>query len=262
MMNHPEYPMGTVSTTCFSQPNNNNNSGYNFYYGGNGYVSDSAPRRADGMNQFANNGFYNQPVQPQPMQPTQPDMGSGVMGMLMNPEPGIQPNSVYGCGNNNNNGFNTFATEARRADAMSQQNVGYNPWAQNQPMPQPVAPAAPVNVQPQMNYGYNYGYGYGSQASNEYPVLSGAYQMPAGNPFEKKNGVNQWDAMYGTNQFVFTGTGVMNSQWPVPNQPQNVMPNYTFPQNAMPNFSQPNPATFSGPELSWTAQANASWATK
>jgi hypothetical protein len=163
---------------------------------------------------------------------------------------------------NNNNGFNTFATEARRADAMSQQNVGYNPWAQNQPMPQPVAPAAPVNVQPQMNYGYNYGYGYGSQASNEYPVLSGAYQMPAGNPFEKKNGVNQWDAMYGTNQFVFTGTGVMNSQWPVPNQPQNVMPNYTFPQNAMPNFSQPNPATFSGPELSWTAQANASWATK
>jgi hypothetical protein len=55
----------------------------------------------------------------------------------------------------------------------------------------------------------------------------------------------------------------MNSQWPNPNQQNMPMPNnYTFPQNAMPNLSQPTTATFAGPELSWTAQANASWATK
>ena len=257
---HPEYPVGTVSTACFSQPQNNN-SGYSFYYGGNGYVSDSAPRRVDGMNPFANNGFYNynQPVQPQfqPQQPQQPDMsGSGVMGMLVTPEPGIQPNSVYGCGNNPSNGFNSFATDARRADAMNQQNVGYNPWAQNQ------APVQPVQPMPQ-NYGYNYGYGYNNNVGpNEYPSFNGQYQFPNGNPFEKKTGANQWDALYNGNQFVFTGTGVMNGQWPTPNQQNMTVPNYTFPQNAMPNLSQPTTTTFAGPELSWTAQANASWATK
>lgn len=264
---NPDYPASPVNFMQFTnQPAVNNSS---FYYGGAGYVADSAPRRANNpFNQAPQYGYPQPTYYPQPplAQNNQPQNGQYMSGsvadMLSMPEKNIQPFSSYGSNTGNSvanlNGFNSYITEARRADAYNASQAGNNPWAQNpQPVVQPAAqPAAPVVnpfVQPHP-YSYNYSMG------NEIP---GMYSVPSYQAYDNKVGVNQWDNMYGQVQTNYNINPMMSRAWPEANTPQQRPINYNFPQpvNQM-NYPPAVPIKFDAEEFSWAAEANTNWGMK
>jgi len=245
--NNPDYPtnVGSFGTNIFQQ---NQSAGYGnqFYYGGAGYgtqmVPDTAARRADG---FA----VQQPVQqypgsfsqPQQQVPPQSQIPTGVGQMLSTPEQGVQPYSSYPP-NNNTPSFNSFMTDARRADAHMAQAVGNNPWAQNQVPPPPVT-QNPGYVPPQqMGYAPMQG-----DAMTQYGP-----QFMGNNPFDKSKQTGGW-----TNQYMAQQPYVQQNptMWQNPNQVQQPAPVvYSFPNNnPMGMFPQ------QGPTLGWEAMSNQSW---
>ena len=259
---NPDYPTGVVNFMQFTEPNTCGNN-TSFYYGGGGYVADSAPRRA--ANPFAQNqGYYSQPsYYPQSQQSTPQSsqyMSGSVADMLSMPEKNIQPYSSYGNTNTNMNGFNNYITEARRADAYNASQTGNNPWAQ------PAAPTPAQTVQPQNNgqvvnpfsppAPQPYYYGYSSTGAE----LPGMYSTPGYQAYEQKVGVNVWDNMYGQPQQNYNINPMMSRPWPEAQNPQQRPVNYNFPQPTPAPFQ--TPVKFDAPELNWVSEANSNWGMK